>query len=121
MRFHRVKAPTVEEINTLVHRISHRVTRFLEKKGWRLPGQASLMVLWSVLMEFGILGFLAGVVGVWGAEGLTALLETQYLKLSVHFHFYYWWSAPLLMVVAVTGVMACRSLFAVAPARVLNA
>jgi len=33
MRFHRVKAPTIEELNTLVHQISHRVTRLLEKKG----------------------------------------------------------------------------------------
>lgn len=33
MRFHRVKAPNIEELNTLVHQISHRVTRFLEKKG----------------------------------------------------------------------------------------
>ncbi len=34
MRFHRVKAPTVEELNSLVHQLSHRVPRFLEKKGW---------------------------------------------------------------------------------------
>lgn len=34
MRFHRTKAPTIEELNALVHQISHRITRFLEKKGW---------------------------------------------------------------------------------------
>ncbi len=34
MRFHRVKAPTIGELNTLVHQLSHRITRFLEKKGW---------------------------------------------------------------------------------------
>lgn len=34
MRFHRVKAPTIEELSSLVHQLSHRVTRVLEKKGW---------------------------------------------------------------------------------------
>lgn len=33
MRFHRVKAPTIEELNTLAQQISYRVTPFLEKKG----------------------------------------------------------------------------------------
>lgn len=31
--FHRVKAPTVAELNALVHTISHRVARFLERRG----------------------------------------------------------------------------------------
>lgn len=34
LRFHRVKTPTVEELNSLVHQLSHRIARFLEKKGW---------------------------------------------------------------------------------------
>jgi hypothetical protein len=34
LRFRRAKAPTLEELNQLVHQISHRVTRHLEKKGW---------------------------------------------------------------------------------------
>ena len=34
MRSHRVKAPTIGELNTLVNQLSHRVARFLEKKGW---------------------------------------------------------------------------------------
>ncbi len=32
-RFHRVKAPCVDELSTLVNTISHRVARFLESKG----------------------------------------------------------------------------------------
>ncbi len=32
-RFHRAKAPTHEELNTLVHTLSHRITRCLEKRG----------------------------------------------------------------------------------------
>lgn len=32
-RFHRVKAPTLQELNTLVHTLSHRVARCLEKRG----------------------------------------------------------------------------------------
>jgi hypothetical protein len=34
MRFHRVKAPAREELGALVHKISQRVSRYLEKKGW---------------------------------------------------------------------------------------
>lgn len=32
-RFYRVKAPAPEELASLVHIISHRVARFLERKG----------------------------------------------------------------------------------------
>ena len=32
-RFHRVKAPTHDELNTLVHTLSHRIARCLEKRG----------------------------------------------------------------------------------------
>ena len=32
-RFHRVKAPTHDELNTLVHTLSHRIARCLEKQG----------------------------------------------------------------------------------------
>ncbi len=32
-RFHRVKAPTYQELNALVHTLSHRVARYLEKRG----------------------------------------------------------------------------------------
>ena len=31
---HRVKAPNVDELKALVHAISHRVVRFLEKRGF---------------------------------------------------------------------------------------
>ena len=31
-RFHRVKAPTHDELNTLVHTLSHRIARCLEKR-----------------------------------------------------------------------------------------
>jgi hypothetical protein len=34
LRVHRVKAPNVEELKSLVHVISHRVVRFLEKRGF---------------------------------------------------------------------------------------
>jgi len=33
MRFHRIKAPEVKELTKLVHSISHRVARFLERRG----------------------------------------------------------------------------------------
>ena len=34
LRFHRVNAPSVDELKVLVHVISHRVARFLEKRGF---------------------------------------------------------------------------------------
>jgi hypothetical protein len=34
LRFHRVKAPNVDELKVVVHAISHRVVRFLEKRGF---------------------------------------------------------------------------------------
>ncbi len=32
-RFHRIKAPTHSELNALVHTLSHRIARFLERRG----------------------------------------------------------------------------------------
>jgi hypothetical protein len=34
LRFHRVNAPSVDELKALVHAIGHRVARFLEKRGF---------------------------------------------------------------------------------------
>lgn len=34
VRFHRVKAPTAEELGVLVNRISRRVAKFLERRGF---------------------------------------------------------------------------------------
>ena len=34
VRFHRIKAPTAEELGALVHRISQRVAKFLERRGF---------------------------------------------------------------------------------------
>ena len=34
LRFHRVKAPNFDELKALVHAVSHRVARFLEKRGF---------------------------------------------------------------------------------------
>jgi hypothetical protein len=34
IRFHRIKAPTVDELGLLVHRISQRVAKFLERRGF---------------------------------------------------------------------------------------
>ena len=33
LRFHRVRAPAIEELNTLAHTLSQRVARFLERRG----------------------------------------------------------------------------------------
>ncbi len=34
IRFHRIKAPTAEELGVLVHRISQRVANFLQRRGF---------------------------------------------------------------------------------------
>jgi len=34
VRFHRIKAPTADELGALVHRISQRVAKFLERRGF---------------------------------------------------------------------------------------
>ena len=33
IRFHRLKAPTVEELQQLLHTLSYRIARFLERRG----------------------------------------------------------------------------------------
>jgi ribosomal protein S27E len=50
MRFHRVKAPTIGELNTLVHQLSHRVARFLEKKGWLQRDAENTYLLFDSMM-----------------------------------------------------------------------
>jgi hypothetical protein len=34
IRLHRIKPPTVDELGALAHRISHRVAKFLERRGF---------------------------------------------------------------------------------------
>ncbi|MCP4287841.1 MAG: hypothetical protein GY792_25960, partial [Gammaproteobacteria bacterium] len=34
VRFHRIKAPTADELGLLLHRISQRVAKFLERRGF---------------------------------------------------------------------------------------
>ena len=34
VRFHRIKAPTADDLGALVHRISQRVAKFLERRGF---------------------------------------------------------------------------------------
>lgn len=41
IRFHHIKAPTVDELGVLVHRISQRVARFLERRGFLVRDEES--------------------------------------------------------------------------------
>ena len=61
MRFHRVKAPTIEELSSLVHQLSHRVTRVLEKKGWlQRDDENTYLLLDAIDQEDDALGQLQG-------------------------------------------------------------
>jgi hypothetical protein len=61
MRFHRVKAPAIEELSSLVHQLSHRVTRVLEKKGWlQRDDENTYLLLDAIDQEDDALGQLQG-------------------------------------------------------------
>ncbi|RYV04003.1 ABC transporter permease [Shewanella sp. OPT22] len=80
------------------------VLRTFGGSGWLLRA--------STVLEFGILGAIAGLLAVWVAEFALYLLKTQVFELNVYMHWDWWLVAPVsgAIVVAILGLWRCWQL-----------
>lgn len=88
----------------------------------RALGSPRRLMLGSVWLEFAILGFLAGLIAVIGAEILLVNLQYWVLKTPIQPHYLYWLIGPAIgsFLVGSLGAYSCRIVINTAPAVVLR-
>ncbi len=88
----------------------------------RALGSPKKLMLSSILIEFAIIGVLAGTIAIIGAEALLFSLQAFIFKIPVQPHYFYWALAPFLsgLVIALLGVKACRPALNTPPMAVLR-
>jgi len=88
----------------------------------RALGSRRSLVLGSVWTEFSILGFLAGLLAVFGSEVLLIGLQIWVLDVPVQPHLHLWVLGTLIgtVVIGALGVLSCRHVVTAAPAVVLR-
>jgi putative ABC transport system permease protein len=88
----------------------------------RALGASRQLIVGGVLIEFAIMGLLAGIVAVLGAEFLLLSLQKYVFKIPLQPHFMFWFLSPLLgcFLVAVLGLIGCRPVLTTPPAIVLR-
>lgn len=88
----------------------------------RALGSPRRLMLGSVWLEFSVLGLLAGIIAVLGAEVLLASLQHWVLETPIKPHVLLWFAGPLLSagLIGGLGVLSCRSAVNTPPAVVLR-
>jgi putative ABC transport system permease protein len=88
----------------------------------RAFGAPRKLILGSLVIEFTVLGLLAGIVAVIGTESLLLSLQTFVLNTPIQPHYLFWLIAPTLgaTLVAVLGYVGCYSVVRTPPAIVLR-
>ncbi len=88
----------------------------------RALGSPRRLMLGSVWLEFSVLGLLAGIIAVLGAEILLASLQHWVLETPIKPHVLFWFAGPLLSAVLIggLGMLSCRSVVNTPPAIVLR-
>ncbi len=78
----------------------------------RTFGGSGWLLRLSTVLEFAILGAVAGLLAVWVAEFALYLLKTQVFELRVYMHWEWWIVAPLsgALIVALLGLWRCWQL-----------
>lgn len=96
--------------------------RLRESALLRSLGAKRAVVLGSFTMEFLALGALAGLMAASGSTLATAWLQTQVFDMELVFYGGHWLWGPLvgMLVVGVTGVLACAKVVRVPPLRLLQ-
>jgi putative ABC transport system permease protein len=88
----------------------------------RALGSGKKLILRSLTLEFATLGFIAGIIAVFGAE--TLLLGLQYLIFDgqIKPHYELWIAGPLLgaALIAAIGLLSCRKVVSIPPNIVLR-
>jgi putative ABC transport system permease protein len=88
----------------------------------RALGSPRRMIVGSICAEFAILGFLAGLIAIIGAEILLISLQTFVLKTPIQPHYIFWLISPLsgAVFVSALGYICCRHTVTTPPAVVLR-
>src|SRR5690606_27566590 len=88
----------------------------------RALGSRRQLIVGSVWIEFSVLGFLAGISAVIGAELLLLSLQHWVLETPIQPHYLFWLLGPLLRAVFVgaLGALSCRSVVTTPAAVVLS-
>jgi len=88
----------------------------------RALGASRRYLQWLNYLEFSLLGLLAGVLAMAGAELVTALLYQRVFDLSPHWHWPFWLGLPVFagLLVAVVGNIAVQRTVNQSPMQLLN-
>jgi putative ABC transport system permease protein len=88
----------------------------------RALGSGRGLILRSLTVEFALLGFFAGVIGVLGSEVLLMGLQWKVFEGDITPHYFLWFTGPILgaLFIGVLGVLSCRRVVSVPPNVVLR-
>jgi len=88
----------------------------------RSLGASRALLLGSLAIEFAALGGLAGGLAALGSAVVTGILQTQVFDIDYAFHFWPWLVGPMagVMIVGVTGLLACAKVVRVPPLKLLQ-
>ena len=98
------------------------VNRMQEIGLLRALGSGRGLILRSLTVEFSLLGFLAGIIGVLGAEALLMGLQWKVFDGNISPHYLLWFAGPVLgaLFIGMLGVFSCRRVVSVPPNVVLR-
>ncbi len=88
----------------------------------RALGSSRQLILGSILVEFAILGFLAGFIAIVGAEVLLFGLQTVVLDTPIQPHYLYWLISPVSgsLLLMLMGYFSCRRVVTTPPSIILR-
>jgi putative ABC transport system permease protein len=96
--------------------------RFHENAILRTLGAGKKLILSSLLIEFALIGFIAGVVATLGAEASLYYLQEEIFEQEFSFHYWVWVAGPVLgmVIIAGLGVNSTRQVVTISPLNVLR-
>lgn len=96
--------------------------RFHENAILRTLGAGKKLILSSLLIEFSLIGLIAGVVATLGAEASLYYLQEEVFEQEFGFHYWVWLAGPALgmIIIAGLGVNSTRQVVTISPLNVLR-
>ncbi len=96
--------------------------RFHENAILRTLGAGRKLILGALLIEFSLIGLVAGVIATLGAEGGVFYLQERLFEQDFNVHYWVWLAGPALgmAVVALLGVNATRKVVSISPLTALR-
>ena len=88
----------------------------------RALGSPRQLILGSIFSEFAVVGFLAGVIAIFGTEVLLFSLQKFVLHTHIQPHYLYWFISPIgsALFISSLGLICCRHIVTTPPAIVLR-